>query len=73
MTNFSRVVPAILTDDPVGPFGAKEVGEGFIVSTPAAIGNAIHDATGVWVTDLPITPERIFKALKEKEKKGGKE
>ena len=57
----------ILTDDPVGPFGAKEVGEGFIVSTPAAIGNAIHDATGVWVTDLPITPERIVKALEEKQ------
>jgi 4-hydroxybenzoyl-CoA reductase subunit alpha len=62
----------IVTDDPIGPFGAKEIGEGGIVSTPAAIGNAIHDATGVWVTDLPITPEKIVKALEEKERKGGK-
>jgi 4-hydroxybenzoyl-CoA reductase subunit alpha len=64
----------IHTNDPVGPFGAKEIGEGFIVSTPAAIGNAIHDATGVWIKDLPITPERIVKALEEqkKKKKGGK-
>ena len=62
----------IITDDPGGPFGAKEVGEGFIISGHAAIANAIHDATGVWITDLPITPERIVKALEEKKRKGGK-
>lgn len=58
----------IITDDPVGPFGGKEVGEGFIVSTPAAIVNAIHHATGVWLTDLPITSEKVFNALKAKGK-----
>jgi 4-hydroxybenzoyl-CoA reductase subunit alpha len=59
----------IITDDPGGPFGAKEVGEGFIISGHAAIANAIHDATGVWITDLPITPQKIVKALEEKERK----
>ena len=56
-----------ITNDPLGPFGGKEVGEGIIVSTPAAIANAIHDATGVWIKDLPITPDKIVKALQEKE------
>jgi CO/xanthine dehydrogenase Mo-binding subunit len=60
----------ILTHEPEGPYGAKEVGEGFIVSGYGAIANAIHHATGVWVKDLPITPEKIIKALEEKEKEG---
>lgn len=57
---------SVITDDPEGPFGAKEVGEGIICCSLAAIANAIHNATGVWVKDLPITPEKILKALKEK-------
>lgn len=56
----------VITNDPVGPFGAKEVGEGFINASLPCIINAIHDATGVWVKDLPVTPEKIVKALKEK-------
>jgi len=56
----------VITNDPVGPFGAKEVGEGFINASLPCIVNAIHDATGVWVKELPITPEKIVKALKEK-------
>ena len=56
----------IITDDPVGPFGAKEIGEGFIVANPGAISGAIHDATGVWVKHLPITAEKILWAMKEK-------
>jgi 4-hydroxybenzoyl-CoA reductase subunit alpha len=56
-----------ITNDPLGPFGGKEVGEGIIVSTPAAIANAIHDAIGVWIKDLPLTPDKIVKALQEKE------
>ncbi len=51
--------------EPRGPFGAKEVGEGSILPVMGAIANAIHDATGVWVKELPITPERILRALKE--------
>jgi len=62
----------VITNEPAGPFGAKEIGEGFILSTPGAIANAVHDATGVWIKDLPITPEKIVKALEEKDRKGGK-
>jgi len=60
----------VITNEPGGPFGAKEIGEGFILSGFGAIANAIHDATGIWVKDLPITSEKILKALKEKEKGG---
>jgi 4-hydroxybenzoyl-CoA reductase alpha subunit len=56
----------IITDDPDGPFGAKEASEGSIVSAPPAVVSAIHDATGIWFTELPITPEKIVKALKKK-------
>jgi CO/xanthine dehydrogenase Mo-binding subunit len=48
---------------PAGPFGARGVGEPPIVPAPAAIANAIEDATGVRLTDLPLTPERIALAL----------
>ena len=48
---------------PAGPFGARGVGEPPIVPAPAAIANAIRDATGVRLTELPITPERIAMAL----------
>lgn len=56
----------IVTNDPDGPFGAKETSEGSIVSTPPAVVSAIHDATGIWFKELPITPEKVVKALKEK-------
>ena len=56
----------IITDDPDGPFGAKEASEGSIVSTPPALVDALHDATGVWFKELPVTPEKIVKGLKEK-------
>ncbi len=46
-----------------GPFGVKGIGEPVIVPTPAALQAAVHDATGVWITDLPLTPERIYFAL----------
>jgi 4-hydroxybenzoyl-CoA reductase subunit alpha len=58
------------TIDPDGPFGAKGMSEATTVPPVPAIANAIYDAIGVRVTDLPITPESILKALKEK--KGGK-
>ena len=48
---------------PAGPFGARGVGEPPIIPAPAAIANAIHDATGVRLTQLPLTPERIALAL----------
>ncbi|OGO41166.1 MAG: hypothetical protein A2Z04_09545, partial [Chloroflexi bacterium RBG_16_57_9] len=58
----------ILTRDPGGPFGAKEVGEGAISGVLAAVANAVHDAVGVRVTRLPITQAKILRALEEKRK-----
>ncbi len=49
---------------PYGPFGAKGAGEPPIVPGPAALANAIRDATGCDFTDLPITPDKIVRALK---------
>ena len=56
------------TDDPIGPFGAKEAGEGTQLSPAPAIVNAIYDAIGVDFMELPVTPEKILKALEEKGK-----
>ena len=49
-----------------GPYGAKGVGETPINPPAAAIANAVYDAVGVRITDLPITPEKILEALREK-------
>ena len=57
----------IETDDIHGPFGGKEAGEGLTIPTAPAITNAIYDAIGVSIKSLPITPEKILRALKEKE------
>jgi CO/xanthine dehydrogenase Mo-binding subunit len=60
-------IETVLVEDmpaPYGPFGAKGVGEPPITPTMAMIANAIADATGVRVTKLPITPEKIVMALK---------
>lgn len=59
----------IESDEPNGPFGAKEVGEGAIMPTIPAILNAIYDATGVRTAELPVTSERLFTALKAKQNK----
>lgn len=53
--------------DPKGPFGAKGVGEPGMVGIPPCIANAIYDAIGVRLYDLPMTPERILEALAEKD------
>ena len=47
-------------------FGAKGLGEAALLPTAAAIANAVEDAIGVRIKELPITPEKIIKALKEK-------
>jgi CO/xanthine dehydrogenase Mo-binding subunit len=58
-------IEAILVEipSPLGPFGAKGVGEPPVVPVGAAIANAVYDAVGARVTHLPITPERLFDAL----------
>lgn len=63
-----RIEPVVIeTDDQFGPFGAKGVGEPGLVPTAPAIANAIYDAIGVRIKELPITPEKVLAALKEKE------
>ena len=49
----------------LGPFGAKGVGEPPVVPVAAAIANAIRDAVSVRMTQIPMTPERIFASLRE--------
>jgi 4-hydroxybenzoyl-CoA reductase subunit alpha len=56
------------TQDPEGPYGAKEAGQGPLLPVMPAIANAIYDAVGVRIDEVPITPEKIFKALEEKER-----
>jgi len=51
-----------------GPYGAKGIGEMTANPPSPAIVNAVHDAIGVWITDIPITPEKVLRALEEKEK-----
>lgn len=57
------------SNDPHGPFGAKSIGELPIVPVPAAIANAIFDAVGVRITNLPITAEKVLASLKEARRK----
>ncbi len=49
------------TENPDDPFEPKEAGEGTQVATPSAISNAIYNAVGVRIKELPITPEKILK------------
>ena len=64
-------MPEIFTElvenpDPHGPFGAKEVGQGPLLPIMPALANAVYDAVGVRIDEVPITPEKIVKALAEK-------
>jgi CO/xanthine dehydrogenase Mo-binding subunit len=64
-----EVVPIIVEDpEPTGPFGAKGVGEPAMIPTPAAVLNAIADAIGVYLDELPATPERVLRALRRSSK-----
>ncbi|MBU1740078.1 MAG: molybdopterin-dependent oxidoreductase, partial [Proteobacteria bacterium] len=55
------------TDDPEGPFGAKGVGEMALIPTAPAIANAIFNATGARIKELPITAERLLAELQKQE------
>jgi len=59
----------IENEDSEGPFGAKGIGEPATIATAPAIANAIYDAIGVRIFDLPIAPEKVLKALKEQRNK----
>ncbi len=61
------ITPIIVEEaHPEGPYGAKGVGEGVLAPTAAALGNAVYDAVGVRIYDLPLTPEKIYMALKKR-------
>ncbi len=63
------VVTYLVEDpDPNGPFGAKECGQGPLLPVPPAVANAVYDAVGVRIDEVPITPEKVFKALRAKAK-----
>ena len=63
------VVTYLIEDpDPSGPFGAKEVGQGPLLPVMPAVANAVYDAVGVRVDEIPVTPEKVLKALKRKAK-----
>jgi hypothetical protein len=64
-------MPEIFTDliehpDPEGPFGAKEVGQGPLLPIMPAVANAVYDAVGVRVDQIPVTPEKIVRAMQAK-------
>jgi len=51
------------TDDPEGPYGAKEAGQGPLLPVIPAVANAVHDAVGVRIDEIPITPDKVIRAL----------
>ncbi len=59
--------PVLETPDKDGPFGAKGIGEPGCVPTAPAVANAIYDAIGVRIKDLPITPEKVLAAIKKRD------
>lgn len=63
-------VAIVEVPDPTGPFGAKGVGEPSLLPTAPAIVNAIYDAIGVRIRELPVTAERILHALRERDRAG---
>jgi 4-hydroxybenzoyl-CoA reductase subunit alpha len=59
--------------DPNGPYGAKEVGQGPLLPVPPAVANAVYNAVGVRIDEVPITPEKVLRALKDKARgRGGR-
>ncbi|MDQ6883806.1 MAG: molybdopterin-dependent oxidoreductase [Candidatus Dormibacteraeota bacterium] len=59
------------TIDPEGPFGAKEAGQGPLLPVIPAVANAVYNAVGVRIDEVPITPEKVLKAMSEKSKRVG--
>jgi 4-hydroxybenzoyl-CoA reductase subunit alpha len=57
-------------DDPEGPFGAKEAGEGPLPAILPAVGNALYDAVGVRCYDLPVTPDKLLRGIEARGRAG---
>ena len=62
-------VGIVESNDPHGPFGAKEAGEGSLAAFLPALTNAIADAIGIRFNDLPVTPDRVFEAIEKRRRK----
>ncbi|HEX7878207.1 MAG TPA: molybdopterin cofactor-binding domain-containing protein, partial [Candidatus Eisenbacteria bacterium] len=61
------VITYLIEDpDPNGPYGAKEVGQGPLLPIMPAVANAVYDAVGVRIDEIPVTPDKVYKALREK-------
>ncbi|WP_028921296.1 molybdopterin cofactor-binding domain-containing protein [Pseudonocardia acaciae] len=62
-------IRAVIVDghDPAGPYGAKAVGEMSIIPPAAAVANAVYDAVGIRIRELPITPDKVLAALAEQD------
>lgn len=52
------------SNDPTGPFGVKGVGETGLIATASALNNAVYDAIGIRFFEIPLTEERVYKAIK---------
>ena len=64
-----EIVPVIVeTDDPLGAYGAKGFAEAPTIGVPGCIANAIYNAIGIRFKELPMTPEKVLEAIKEREK-----
>ncbi len=59
----------IETNDPEGPYGAKEAGQGPLLPVVPAVNNALYDAIGVRIDEIPITPDKVLRALEGRYKK----
>jgi 4-hydroxybenzoyl-CoA reductase subunit alpha len=66
-------VGIVESNDPHGPFGAKEAGEGSLAAFLPALTNAIADAIGVRFNDLPVTPDRVYAAIEKRNRALGTE
>jgi 4-hydroxybenzoyl-CoA reductase subunit alpha len=64
-------VGIVESNDPHGPFGAKEAGEGSLAAFLPALTNAIADAVGIRFNDLPVTPDRVFAAIEKRRRGNG--
>ena len=56
---------AVENEDGPGPYGAKGVSEGGLLSVQSAVGSAVADATGVVIRDLPLTPEHVWRSIRD--------
>ena len=76
LPNIKDIPPlkTVLVQEPVGPvpFQGKSIGESSITPITAAIANALYDAVGVRICDLPITAEKVYRALQAQQRVGEK-